>query len=117
MNKPKIGDILFAVKHKQHDKELFTVKVESVGKKYFYCKRTDGTYDWFAYQISIERWLENTLWEPLAVFPNEKTYRDKIERQELIEKLRGYFDHWRSEKITLSLEDLREIKAITERTK
>lgn len=112
---PKLGQRLFAVGCRRHSAGEWWMVVTNVGRKYFKAKREDDANGYSETRFHLDTWYEaNGYSANVLVYESEEQYREEQEATALLAKLRKYFDHFGTPK--LSLQQLKAIIAIIEPT-
>lgn len=110
-NNPKnleVGQEVWVYKNSRYcGSGIFKREITKVGRKYFYVG---------VLKFSLETLIEVEAYSPYKakVYLSEKEYYDENEMSEIKEFLRRYFGDLNSHRDELSLEKLRQIKAIVE---
>ncbi len=112
MKIPTVGQTVFSLNvgnAARHQPQVLTpVTVTKVGRKYF----TVGE-GWRATKYDLETWREVTEYGPSTqLFENEQAWTDLKERIELRKFLRETFSGYGQPPSSITLQDLRDIKAI-----
>lgn len=115
--KPVVGETLYRLSvgnaARLEPDRLIPVIVTSVGRKYFTCtpeKLKDSPH--MGRQFHLESWREKTdISASYELFEDPQEYHDRKESQSIWDQCRNIFTGWK-DRSSLSLDQLRQIKAI-----